>query len=103
MEIRVEDLDYVYNPGTPLAIKALQGISFTVKSGKTLGVLGSTGSGKTTLIRHFNGLLHPNRGRVLVGGIETQRYARELAQKVGVVFQRPERQLFEETVLKDIS
>jgi len=99
----VQDLHYVYNQGTPLATRALEGISFVLGSGKTLGVVGGTGSGKTTLIRHLNGLLVPSRGRVLISGVETRTYGPELAHKVGVVFQRPERQLFEETVFSDIS
>ena len=103
MEIRVEDLHYVYNQGTPLATRALEGVSFTLSSGKALGILGGTGSGKTTLIRHLNGLLFPTQGRVLIGGVETRAHGPQLARKVGVVFQRPERQLFEETVFKDIS
>ncbi len=103
MDIRVENLDYVYNAGTPLEIGALSGISFAVAEGKFLGLLGGTGSGKTTLIKNLNGLLLPTRGRVLVDGIDTGRYGPSLRRKIGIVFQRPERQLFEETVFRDIS
>ena len=103
MQIRVEKVDYVYNPGTPLEFKALSGIDFVLETGKFLGILGGTGSGKTTLIRHLNGLLTPGCGRVLVDGKDTRKWGPHLRKKVGVVFQRPERQLFEETVFKDIS
>jgi energy-coupling factor transport system ATP-binding protein len=103
LEIRVEELEYVYNPGTPLEIKALGGVDFTVGTGKFLGILGGTGSGKTTLIRNLNGLLTPTRGRVLLDGTDSRSFGPSLRKKVGVVFQRPERQLFEDTVFKDIS
>jgi len=103
VQIRVEKVDYVYNPGTPLEFKALSGIDFVLETGKFLGILGGTGSGKTTLIRHLNGLLTPGCGRVLVDGKDTRKWGPHLRKKVGVVFQRPERQLFEETVFKDIS
>ena len=103
MEIQVENLKYVYNPGTPLETIALEGISFTLFAGKIVGILGESGSGKTTLIRTFNGLLEPTRGKVMVDGIDTRSYGQELRRKVGLVFQRPERQLFEETVYQDIS
>jgi energy-coupling factor transport system ATP-binding protein len=103
VEIRVEDLEYVYNPGTPLELKALSGINFTVGTGQFVGILGGTGSGKTTLIRNLNGLLTPTGGQVLLDGIDIRSFGSNLRKKVGVVFQRPERQLFEETVFKDIS
>jgi energy-coupling factor transport system ATP-binding protein len=103
LEIQVENLEYVYNPGTPLELKALSGIDFTLPAGKFLGILGGTGSGKTTLIRTLNGLLTPTSGRILLDGKDARKYGPGLRKKVGVVFQRPERQLFEETVYKDIS
>lgn len=103
MEIRVEKLEYVYNPGTPLDLKALADIDFTLPPGTFLGILGGTGSGKTTLIRTLNGLLAPTRGRVLLDGKDSRNHDTDLRKKVGIVFQRPERQLFEETVYKDIS
>jgi energy-coupling factor transport system ATP-binding protein len=103
LEIRVENLEYVYNPGTPLELKALSGIDFTVGAGKFVGILGGTGSGKTTLIRNLNGLLIPTNGRVLLDGTDARSFGPSLRKKVGVVFQRPERQLFEDTVFKDIS
>ncbi|MEJ2717482.1 MAG: ATP-binding cassette domain-containing protein [Deltaproteobacteria bacterium] len=103
MEIRVENLQYVYNEGTPLERKALDGITFTLSPGTILGVLGGTGSGKTTLIRNLGGLLEPTRGRVLIDGVDARNHGPGLKRNVGVAFQRPERQLFEETVFKDIS
>jgi len=103
VEIRVENLDYVYSPGTPLEITALRDVSFTLPCGKVLGILGGTGSGKTTLVRNLNGLLVPTRGKVFLGGREIGDYGPDLRRKVGVVFQRPERQIFEDTVFKDIS
>lgn len=103
MKIQVENLDYVYNPGTPLEIKALENISCELPAATFMGILGGTGSGKTTLIRNLNGLLTPTRGTVLIDGTDIRTYGPGLRRRVGVVFQRPERQLFEETVFKDIS
>jgi energy-coupling factor transport system ATP-binding protein len=103
LEIRVENLDYVYNPGTPLELKALEQVTFTVPHSKVLGIIGGTGSGKTTLIKNLNGLLIPTKGKILLDGKENHAYGTFLRRKVGVVFQRPERQLFESTVYRDIS
>lgn len=103
VNIRVESLDFVYNPETPLQVAALSGLDFEVLSGKVLGVLGGTGSGKTTLIKNLNGLLTPTRGRVLFDGVPSAQFGPTLPRRVGVVFQRPERQLFEPTVFEDIS
>ncbi len=103
MEIRVENLEYVYNPGTPLEIRALRGVDFILPRGGVLGVLGGTGSGKTTLIRNLNGLLLPTRGRILLDGEDTVSAGPELRRRVGVVFQRPERQLFAATVFEDVT
>ena len=103
LEIRVENLSYVYNPGTPLQINALEDVNFVLPAGKVLGILGGTGSGKTTLIKNLNGLLLPTKGRVLVDDVESSQYGAGLRRKVGIVFQRPERQLFESTVARDIS
>ncbi len=82
---------------------ALERVSFTLPKGSALGVLGGTGSGKTTLIKHLNGLLAPTQGRLLLDGEDIRSFRGSLGRAVGVVFQRPERQLFEETVLADIS
>jgi energy-coupling factor transport system ATP-binding protein len=103
LKIQVENLDYVYNPGTSLEIKALEAISFGLSTGTFVGILGGTGSGKTTLVKNLNGLLAPTRGRVLLDGTDIRSYGPGLRLRVGVVFQRPERQLFEETVFGDIS
>jgi energy-coupling factor transport system ATP-binding protein len=103
LEIRAEKLSHIFNAGTPLETDALKDVSFTLPSGKVLGVLGGTGSGKTTLIRHLNGLLAPSEGRLLLDGREVASYGAGAARAVGVVFQRPERQLFEQTVVADIS
>ncbi len=103
LEIRVQDLEYIYSPGTPLEVVALAGVSFVLPRSSVLGVLGGTGSGKTTLVKNLNGLLLPTKGSVLVDGKDTASYGSSLRREVGVVFQRPERQLFEETVYLDIS
>jgi energy-coupling factor transport system ATP-binding protein len=103
LKIQVENLDYLYNPGTPLEIQALKDVSFSLDAGAFLGILGGTGSGKTTLVKNLNGLLTPTRGSVLLDGRDTRSYGPGLRRRVGLVFQRPERQLFEETVSGDIS
>ena len=96
--LQVENLGFTYNAGTPLENKALEGISFKIEVGNVLGILGGTGSGKTTLIKMLNGLLIPSCGRVIVDGKDTLSWGAELRRKIGVVFQNPERQLFEKTV-----
>lgn len=103
MDIQVENLGFVYNKGTPLEIRALTHVDFHLKHGTCLAILGGAGSGKTTLVKHLNGLLLPTKGRVLVGGRDTRAWGSFLRRKVGLVFQHPERQLFEETVYDDIS
>lgn len=82
---------------------ALAGVSFVVPRSSVLGVLGGTGSGKTTLVKNLNGLLLPTRGRILLDGKDTASYGPALRREVGVIFQRPERHLFEETVYREIS
>lgn len=103
MHITFDRVTHTYNKDTPLELTALSGISFDLPSDRSLGILGGTGSGKTTLIKLLNGLLYPTNGRVLIDGKDTRDYGSELALRVGVVFQRPERQLFEDTVFNDIS
>ncbi|NMA66699.1 MAG: energy-coupling factor transporter ATPase [Clostridiaceae bacterium] len=101
--IKVEDLNYVYMPETTYEKKALKNINLTVKEGEILGVIGHTGSGKSTLVQHFNGILKPTSGVVEVDGQPaTGKNLRDLRKKVGLIFQYPEQQLFEETVYKDI-
>ncbi|NLJ76951.1 MAG: energy-coupling factor transporter ATPase [Peptococcaceae bacterium] len=103
--IEIDRLTHIYSPGTPFQIAALDSISLDVKKGVFLAIIGSTGSGKSTLIRHFNGLLQPTSGRVRVCGIDIadKKQRRNLWRSVGLVFQQPEQQLFEETVLADVS
>lgn len=104
--IRVENLSYIYNLGMPDATKALDDVSFTVEEGDFVGIIGSTGSGKSTLISHFNGLNRPTSGRVLVDGKDLWEQGADLRSfrfLVGLVMQYPEYQLFEETCAKDIA
>lgn len=106
MIIKIENLTYVYNPNTPFETKALNGINLGINQGEFIGLIGHTGSGKSTLIQHLNGLAKPSSGKIIVDGIDiTEKGAnlKEVRQKVGLVFQYPEYQLFEETVFKDIA
>ncbi len=106
MSIVVSNLSYTYAGGTPLAVEALAGVDLTVADGEFLGLIGHTGSGKSTLIQHLNGLIKPPPGKVVVDGIdlgERQTNLRAVRQKVGLVFQYPEHQVFEETVFDDIA
>ncbi|HXK77235.1 MAG TPA: energy-coupling factor transporter ATPase [Oscillospiraceae bacterium] len=104
--IRTEHLSYVYSAGTPFESAALDDITISVEKGTFLGLIGHTGSGKSTLIQHLNGLLKPDSGKVYIGGEDIwaePKNIRRFRFKVGLVFQYPEYQLFEETVRKDIS
>ena len=104
--IRVEHLKYVYNPGMPDETTALDDVSFSVGEGDFVGIIGSTGSGKSTLISHFNGLNRPTSGRILIDGKDMWEQGADLRAfrcQVGLVFQYPEYQLFEETCAKDIA
>ncbi|NLX64092.1 MAG: energy-coupling factor transporter ATPase [Clostridiaceae bacterium] len=101
--IKVRDLSHVYMPGTTFEQKALYDINLTVNKGEILGIIGQTGSGKSTLVQHFNGILKATSGSVEVDGLKAEgNNLKELRQKVGLIFQYPEHQLFEETVYKDI-
>lgn len=105
-EIKVEGLRHVYSAGTPFEKVAIDNISLTIAPGQLVGIIGHTGSGKSTFIQHLNALLQPSAGRVLCGGedINADKFARKAVKaKVGLVFQYPEYQLFEETVYKDIA
>lgn len=106
MSICVENVSYIYGKGTPFEKAALSNVSLTIEKGDFIGIIGHTGSGKSTLIQHLNGLLHPTEGRVTVDGVDLAGKSKEALAKrhsVGMVFQYPEHQLFEETVAKDIA
>lgn len=107
MDIKLQQVSYTYANGTPFAKRALYDVNIDIPSGEYHAIIGHTGSGKSTILQHFNGLLKPTKGKVHIGDrvIEAGKKAKELKpirQKVGIVFQFPEHQLFEETVLKDI-
>ena len=104
--IDIKNVNYIYNPGTPFEKKALSNINIQIDEGEFIGLIGHTGSGKSTLVQHLNGLLKPTSGDVIVDGINTSKKdvsLREIRQKVGLVFQYPEHQLFEETIYADIA
>ena len=106
MSIVIEHLNYVYMAGGPYETKALSDVNLTIEDGEFIGLIGHTGSGKSTLVQHLNGLIMPTSGRVLVDGMDLADKAtdrRAIRQRVGLVFQYPENQLFEETVEKDIA
>ena len=105
MPIRTEHLTYKYNPGTPMEATALDDVNIEIREGEFIGVIGHTGSGKSTLIQHLNGLLRPTEGDVLFNGesIFQKGYdLRALRGNVGLVFQYPEHQLFMDTVISDV-
>ena len=104
--LKVEDLTHVYSQGTPFEKVAIDHISTEIHAGEVLGIIGRTGSGKSTFIQHLNGLLKPTSGKVLFDGADihaTREATRDVRFQVGLVFQYPEYQLFEETVFKDIA
>ena len=104
--LQIQNLTHTYSAGTPFQRSAVEDVSFSVSPGEFLGVIGHTGSGKSTLIQHLNGLLKPTSGRVLLEGKDIwaePKKIRDVRFRVGLVFQYPEHQLFEETVYKDIS
>ncbi len=106
MQVKTENLEYIYMAGTPYEKKAISNINIEINSGEFVGLIGHTGSGKSTLIQHLNGLIKPTSGRVLVDGKDINSKdvsLRQLRFKIGLVFQYPEYQLFDETVLSDIS
>lgn len=104
MSIVVDELSYIYMKGTPFEKAALKNINIEIGTGEFVGIIGHTGSGKSTLVQHFNGLLKPTSGKVLIDGLDTGgKKLKELRKHVGLVFQYPEHQLFEETVYKDIA
>ena len=106
MPIQIEHLTHTYMPGSPFAAVALHDVNLTIEDGELIGLLGHTGSGKTTLVQHLNGLVKATEGRIVVDGLDlTEKGVSllEVRRKVGLVFQYPEYQLFEETVAKDIA
>ena len=108
MAIEFKEVSYTYSPGTPFQYNALENISLALEEGKITAVIGHTGSGKSTLVQHLNGLLLPTQGSVVVGektivAGEKTKGLKELRRHVGLVFQFPEYQLFEETILKDVA
>ena len=106
MEIKIDNVSYIYNEDNPFSKVALDDISLTIKENEFIGIIGHTGSGKSTLVQHLNALMVPTKGKVYVDGIDTSEKSKdkiEIRKKVGLVFQYPEYQLFEETVYKDIA
>lgn len=106
MSICVENVSCVYSKGSPFEKVALENISLTIEKGEFIGIIGHTGSGKSTLIQHLNGLIHPSSGKVTIDGVDLAAKTKAAVAKrhsVGMVFQYPEHQLFEETVAKDIA
>ncbi len=106
MSIQVENLKHIYDKGLPTQSVALENISFRVDDGQLLGIIGHTGSGKSTLLQHLNGLLKPEEGAIIVGGVDITKpnvSMVDIRKRIGLVFQYPEYQLFEETVAKDVA
>ena len=105
-KIKMEELTYFHGKGTPYEIKALDGVDLSISAGEITGIIGHTGSGKSTLVQMFNGILKPERGRVLLDGKDIWKKPKNIRNvrfKVGLVMQYPEYQLFEDTVYKDIA
>lgn len=106
MSIIVENLIHVYNPGSPFETTALSNININIEQGEFVGLIGHTGSGKSTLIQHLNGLLKPTKGKIYINKLDISDKnvkLREIRKKVGLVFQYPEYQLFEETIYKEVA
>lgn len=104
--LEIKNLTHCYQPGTPMEVAAIKDANITIEKGEIVGIIGHTGSGKSTLISHFNGLLKPTKGTVLVDGTDiwsSKEALRNSRFKVGLCFQYPEYQLFEDTVFKDIA
>lgn len=106
MSIQVNNLTHIYSKGQPYESIALDNVTFSAEDGEFIGVIGHTGSGKSTLVQHLNGLLKPDSGNIIVSGEDITSpgiVMRDIRKKIGLVFQYPEYQLFEETVEKDVA
>ncbi len=106
MSIEIKNLTYIYGNNTAFYKKALDNINISINDGEFIGIIGHTGSGKSTLIQHLNGLIKPTEGTILLNGEDInsdKKKLKEIRQKVGLVLQYPEYQLFEDTVFKDVS
>lgn len=105
MSIQIEHLNFIYSPKTPFETAAIKDITLTIETGEFFGIIGHTGSGKSTLVQHFNGLIKPQSGKVTVLGIDVSEKSmlKTLRSQVGMVFQYPEYQLFAETVFEDVA
>jgi len=106
MSINIEHLNYIYTPGGPFEKQALKDVNLTIDKGEFVGLIGHTGSGKSTLVQHLNGLIRPTSGKIYIDGVDitdAKTDLKAIRSKVGLVFQYPEHQLFEETVYKDIA
>ena len=106
MSIEVKNLTHIYNEGLPHESVALEDVSFRAEDGQLVGIIGHTGSGKSTLVQHLNGLLRPKSGHIIVSGQDITEEGvamRDIRRKIGLVFQYPEYQLFEETVARDVA
>ena len=104
--LKIEHLSHIYSAGTPFEKKAVDDVSFSAQRGEFIGLIGHTGSGKSTLIQHFNGLLKPTSGKIYINGediFQSKEMTRAARFAVGLVFQYPEYQLFEETVYADVA
>lgn len=106
MLLEIEGLSHVYMPGTPFEVTALKGINLKIPRGSFTGIIGQTGSGKSTLVQHFNGLLAPSAGKITFDGQDIwdgKKPLKDIRRRVGLLFQYPEEQLFEDTVFNDVA
>ena len=106
MLLKTENLTHIYGAGTPFERTAICDVNFSAHTGECIGIIGATGSGKSTFVQHLNGLLKPTSGKVFFDGKdihESKDYTKKVRYKIGLVFQYPEYQLFESTVFEDIA